>query len=87
VPISHVIAQRDLRNQNAQILAAVEAGTSFVVTRNGTPVAELRPLAHGRRRLVSRSEIAAIAAAGPRIDAAAFRRDLIAAFDQDLLHA
>lgn len=85
--MSRIIAQRDLRNQNAQILAAVEAGASFVVTRNGTPVAELRPLARGRRPFVPRSEIAAAAMAGPRIDAAAFRRDLDAAIEQGLLGA
>ena len=82
--MSRIIAQRDLRNQNARILAAVEAGESFVVTRNGTPVAELRPLARGRRPLVPRAEIATVAAAGPRIDAAAFRRDLDAALDQSV---
>ena len=83
--MSRVIGQRDLRNQNAQILAAVEAGASFVVTRNGTPVAELRPLAGGRRRFVPRAELATVAAAGPRIDAAAFRHDLDAAIEQNLL--
>lgn len=80
--VTRVIAQRDLRNQNAQILAAVEAGASFVVTRNGAPVAELRPLAHGRRSFVPRAEVAAAAAGVPHIDAAAFRRDLDAAADQ-----
>ncbi len=83
--MSRVIAQRDLRNQNAQILAAVEAGASFVVTRNGAPVAELRPLTPGRRPFVSRAEIATVVAAGPRIDATAFRRDLDAAIEQNLL--
>ena len=83
--MSRVIAQRDLRNQNAQIIAAVEAGASFVVTRNGTPVAELRPLAAGRRRFVPRAELATVAAAGPRIDAAAFRYDLDATIEQNLL--
>jgi antitoxin (DNA-binding transcriptional repressor) of toxin-antitoxin stability system len=60
----------------------VKAGASFVVTRNGTPVAELRPLARGRRPFVPRAEIATLAAGGPRIDAAAFRRDLDAAIEQ-----
>ena len=82
--MSRVIAQRELRNQNAQILAAVEAGASFVVTRNGTPVAELRPLRRDLRPFVPRAEIAKVAAAGPSIDAAAFRRDLDAAIDQGL---
>jgi antitoxin (DNA-binding transcriptional repressor) of toxin-antitoxin stability system len=82
--VSRIIAQRELRNQNARIIAAVEAGASFVVTRNGAPVAELRPLPRGRRPFVPRSEIAAVAAAGPHIDAAAFRRDLNASIDQGL---
>ncbi len=82
--MSRIIAQRELRNQNAQILAEVEAGASFVVTRNGEPIAELRPLRRGRRQYVSKGEIAALAADGPHIDAAAFRRDLDAAFDHGL---
>lgn len=82
--MDRVIAQRELRNQNAEIIAAVEAGATFVVTRNGVPVAELRPLPRGRRRFVSRAEIAAVAGAGPCLDAAAFRRDLDAALDQRL---
>jgi prevent-host-death family protein len=82
--MSRVIAQRDLRNQNAKILDAVEAGECFVVTRNGAPVAELRPVTRGRRRLVPRAEVAAVAAAGPSVDAAAFRRDLDRALDQSV---
>jgi prevent-host-death family protein len=38
-----VIAQRELRNNNAEILNRVEAGESFVVTRNGTAVADVVP--------------------------------------------
>lgn len=83
--VNRVIAQRDLRNQNARILAAVEAGASFVVTRNGAPVAELRPLASSRRSFVPKGEIAAAAAGGPRIDSSTFRRDLDRAIDQNLI--
>lgn len=82
--MSRTIAQRELRNQNAQILAAVEAGASFVVTRNGEPIAELRPLVRGRRRFVSKAELATAAAEGPHIDASAFRHDLDHAIDQTL---
>lgn len=39
------IGQRQLRNDNAEIMRRVEAGESFVVTRNGRPVADLVP--HG----------------------------------------
>jgi prevent-host-death family protein len=37
------IAQRELRNNNADILNRVEAGESFVVTRNGIAVADVVP--------------------------------------------
>ena len=39
------IAKRQLRNDSAEIMRRVEAGESFVVTRNGHPVADLTP--HG----------------------------------------
>ena len=38
-----VIPQRQLRNNNAEILDRVEAGESFVVTRNGVAVADVVP--------------------------------------------
>lgn len=82
--MSRAIAQRDLRNQNSRIIAAVEAGASFAATRNGTPVAELRPLARSRRPFVPRAKIASVAAAGPRIDAKAFPRDLDAALHEGI---
>jgi prevent-host-death family protein len=78
------IAQRELRNDNAKVIEAVVAGESFVVTRNGVPVAELRPVQSGRRTLVPRAEVMALAAAGPRIDGRRFRRDLDRAIDQRL---
>lgn len=37
------ISQRELRNDNADIMRRVEQGETFVVTRNGTPVADLVP--------------------------------------------
>ena len=51
-----------------------------IVTRNGTPVAELRPVSP--RRFVSRNVLAQAAATAPRIDAARFRADLDAIVDQ-----
>jgi prevent-host-death family protein len=82
--MSTVIAQRELRNQNAAIIAAVAAGESFVVTRNGTPVAELRPVAAARRILVPKAEVAAVAARSGHIDAGAFRADLDNVVDPQL---
>src|ERR1700754_1735756 len=41
--MTEVIGQRELRNDNAEIIRRVEAGQSFVVTRRGVPVADLVP--------------------------------------------
>ncbi|MDQ4503865.1 type II toxin-antitoxin system prevent-host-death family antitoxin [Sinomonas sp. ASV322] len=37
------ITQRELRNDNAEVIRAVEQGESFLVTKNGVSVAVLRP--------------------------------------------
>jgi prevent-host-death family protein len=80
--MSRVINQRELRNQSASVLREVEAGETIVVTRNGTPVAELRPIR--ARRFVLRATISQAAARAPRIDAERFRADLDAVIDQRL---
>lgn len=38
------ISQRELRNDNAEIIRGVEEGETFTVTRRGVPVARLVPL-------------------------------------------
>lgn len=82
--MSKVIPQRELRNQNAAVIAAVAAGESFLVTRNGTPVAELRPVTAGRRRFVPKAEVIAAIAGSGHIDAARFRADLDRVVDSSL---
>jgi prevent-host-death family protein len=82
--MAKTIAQRELRNQNAAVIAAVIAGESFVVTRNGEPVAELRPIRARRRTFVSRDEVAALAATNVRIDRKKFRADLDRVIEQGL---
>ena len=72
--MSKKITQRELRNDSAAILREVQAGRTLIVTRNGTPVAELRPVPP--RRFVPREVIAEAAQRAPRIDARRFRRDL-----------
>lgn len=79
-----IIGQRELRNDNARVIAAVAAGETFVVTRNGTPVAELRPVQDSRPRFVARAAIIEAAARGPRIDGERFRGDLERVIDQSL---
>lgn len=68
------ITQRELRNNSGAILREVQAGETLIITRNGTPVAELRPIR--ARRFVPRASIAAAAASAPRIDREQFRSDL-----------
>ena len=58
----------------------VQTGQRMIVTRNGTPVAELKPVA--ARRFVPRAVIAHAARTAPHIDAARFRADLDATADQ-----
>jgi antitoxin (DNA-binding transcriptional repressor) of toxin-antitoxin stability system len=82
--MTKTIAQRERRNENARVIDAVTAGETFVVTRNGEPVAELRPVRAGRRTFISREEVAALAVAGVRIDRHQFRTDLARVIDQAL---
>jgi prevent-host-death family protein len=80
--MARTIDQRELRNISAKLIEAVSTGETFVVTRHGEPVAELRPIRAGRRAFISRDEIAALATAGVRIDHRRFRADLFRAVDQ-----
>jgi prevent-host-death family protein len=72
--MARTITQRELRNDSGAVLRAVQAGETVTVTRNGTPVAELRPVK--RSRMVPREVIANARRSAPRIDAARFRADL-----------
>ncbi len=80
--MNRTITQRDLRNDSGAVLRSVEAGEVITVTRNGTPVAELRPI--GRKRLVPRDAIARPIRRAPRVDAGQFRADLDAVIDQTI---
>ena len=48
--MAETTSQLELRNDNAEIMRRVEAGESFVVTRNGKPVADLVPHEVPRKR-------------------------------------
>lgn len=74
------ITQRELRNDSAAVLREVQAGQVVIITRNGVPVAELRPIQP--RRFVPRAVIADAAARAPRVDAVRFRADLDAVVDK-----
>lgn len=79
--MSKAITQRELRNGSGKIMRALDRGEIFVVTRNGVPVGELRPLP--RRRYVPAAEVMAAFNLAPRLDRDRFRRDLDRLVDQD----
>jgi antitoxin (DNA-binding transcriptional repressor) of toxin-antitoxin stability system len=79
--VAREITQRQLRNESGEVMRALDAGESFVVTRNGVAVGELTPVR--RHRFVSRdAALAAFSHAAP-IDAARFRADIDRVVDQD----
>jgi prevent-host-death family protein len=80
--MNRIITQRELRNQSAAVLREVQGGQTLIVSRNGVPVAELRPIQP--RSFVSRAIIAEAAVRAPRIDAGRFRADLDAVIDQSV---
>jgi prevent-host-death family protein len=78
--MSRTITQRELRNDSGAVLREVQGGQTIIVTRNGVPVAELRPVPP--RRFVPRAVIADSARRAPRVDARVLRADLDAVVDQ-----
>lgn len=69
------ITQRELRNESAAIMDAVEAGETMIVTRNGVPVAEISPVKK-RRRFVSTQELREAFAVSPDPDYNQMRADI-----------
>ena len=80
--MSRIITQRELRNNSGAILREVQAGQTIVVSRNGVPVAELRPVPP--RRFVPRAAIADASTRAPRIDGNRFRTDIDAIVDNSV---
>ena len=81
-PMTEQISQRELRNDSGRIMRGLDDGKSFIVTRNGSPVGELRPLR--RHRFVSAQSAVEMFRDAPRVEAATLRRDIDEVLDQDL---
>jgi len=79
--MARAITQRELRNDSGEIMRALDRGETFVVTRNGVPVADLVP--HRRPRFVDSAELVAAFGALPPLDAKRFRADVDRMLDQD----
>ena len=76
------ITQRELRNASGEIMRRLDAGETFIVTRNGVPVGELTPLR--RHRFVAAEAAVALFRTAPAVDYAALRSDLDVVADQSL---
>ena len=72
---------RELRNRGGEVVDRVEAGARLTVTRDGRPVAELRPV---RSRGVGAAALLERWRRLPAVDADALRRDVDAIVDQSL---
>jgi prevent-host-death family protein len=75
------ITQREFRNNSAAVMDAVEAGETYVVTRNGVEVAEVRPI--GRRRRLTAEELIEKCRRLPRVDHAQMVREADELFGDD----
>jgi prevent-host-death family protein len=73
------IGQRELRNDNAEIMRRVEAGESFVVTRNNKPVAQLSPYRVGEQRRPQLGDVQLTFRQLPSMDAERWEADRRAA--------
>ena len=67
------VTVRELRNQGGEVLERVARGEALTVTRDGQPIAELRPL---RRRPVPAATLVDRWRRLPAVDAAKLRADI-----------
>lgn len=72
---------RDLRNHGGAVLERVARGETVVVTKDGRPIAELRPLP---RPGVGPAELIRRRTHLPNVDAGKLRADIDAVIDQTL---
>ena len=81
VSMATEINQREFQNSSGEVMRRVEQGETFIVTRNGVPLAQLTPLSPERPRFVRREDAVRAAGELPAIDPERFRADLDAVVD------
>jgi len=74
-----IINQRELRNASATVLRDGQAGQTVIVTRNGEPIAELRPVQP--QRFICCKTIAQAATRAPRLAPDRLRDELDAVIE------
>lgn len=75
------VSVRDLRNKGGAVIDAVTRGSAVTITRDGVPVAELRPLPYPpltARELIRRRK------ALPKVNPSALRSDIDELLDPSL---
>jgi prevent-host-death family protein len=75
------VSIRELRNHGGEVVERVEHGEAVRITRDGRPVAELRPLETARLTL---PVLLARFRSLPRMSSATFRSDIDAVIDSSL---
>ena len=75
------LSLRQLRNHIGEVIRALDAGQSFTLTRNGVPVAEIRP--PQRRYFVPKAVVLRAFRGAPSIVLDRLRADLDAVAGQD----
>ncbi|WP_420124501.1 type II toxin-antitoxin system Phd/YefM family antitoxin [Nakamurella sp.] len=76
-----IVTVRDLRNHGGDVLDRVSRGEAVTVTRDGVPVAELRPV---RQRGLTAAELIARRRNLPDLDPEALLRDVDSVLDPRL---
>ena len=75
------ITQRDLRNNNADIMRRLEDGETFIITRNGKQIGVLTPMK--RPQFARMADVLEAFNGLPEMSYAELRRDLDEFIDQD----
>ena len=75
-----IISQRELRNDNAEIMRRVEQGERFTVTRHGKPIASVGPLEElpPETRRMTGAEIQALWRKLPPVDTDSWWAEILA---------
>lgn len=80
-PMQTTITQRDLRNNNADIMRRLEEGETFIITRNGKQIGVLTPMK--RPQFARMTDVLEAFKGLPEMSYAELRRDLDEFIDQD----
>jgi len=72
---------RELRNHGGEVVDRAAAGELITITRNGTPVAELRPIP---KLPMTAARLVTLFKDLPATDPARFRADIDAGLDQSI---